>query len=135
MYLLLWPFIQLKNIKEVSNLVETQTFSVPAVRFCKQLEAFRKEVNKEMHPLQMVIFLEVVNKPRLTVNSNYIQKILAIGQSSASRHCKRLTLEAKDGYGLCIFVYGYNEYRSKYLELTTKGLLVAEAIRPVFNNP
>ncbi|PCS22539.1 hypothetical protein BTN49_1760 [Candidatus Enterovibrio escicola] len=37
-------------------MVKTQTFGILAVRFCKQLEVFRKEVNKEMHPLQMVIF-------------------------------------------------------------------------------
>ncbi|PCS22874.1 hypothetical protein [Candidatus Enterovibrio escicola] len=107
-------------------------FGVSGVRFRKQIEAFRKEVNHEMHILQMIIFVEVVNNPQHTVNPKYIKDLLAIIPSSASRHCKRLTNDVEDGYGLCQVVYGHNDYISKYLELTKKGEDLADTIRPVF---
>ncbi|PCS21830.1 MarR family winged helix-turn-helix transcriptional regulator [Candidatus Enterovibrio escicola] len=103
------------------------------VRFRRQVEIFRKEVHHDMHILQMLTFLEVVNNDKHTVNGKYIEKLLSIGQTSASRHCRRLLQKEKGGFfGLCVFTYGPKDALSKYLELTDEGKRLAVALRPLF---
>ncbi len=107
-------------------------------RFREQLISLRDEIHPEIHPLQMLIFLEVVNNPQYTVKAKYTEKLFNIISSSASRHCRRLTNTISaidgDGYDLCQVVYKDNDRVSKYLELTDKGVEVAEIIRPLFTD-
>lgn len=103
--------------------------------FRKQITAFRDLIHQEVHPLQMLIFLEVVNTPEYTVSQSYVRSLLGISQASASRHCRVLTTHvdpSKEGYGLCTWVFSETDFRTKYLTLTEKGKEVAEALRTVF---
>lgn len=103
--------------------------------FRRQIEAFRLFVYPEIHPLQMLVFIEVINSPAHTVSVNYVKQLLKISQSSASRHCRILTAHAspsKEGYGMCEWVSSPTDFRSKTLQLTAKGVEAAEAIGTYF---
>ncbi|KLV09654.1 hypothetical protein ABT56_00020 [Photobacterium aquae] len=106
-----------------------------SLKFRKQIEAFRETIHAEIHPMQMLVFLEVINNPPMTVSVSYINDLLVITQAAASRHCRALTERyspSRDGYGLCTWIQCPKDFRSKYLQLTEKGLLVAEKLRANF---
>lgn len=106
-----------------------------SLTFRRQVTAFRDLIHQEVHPLQMLIFLEVINTPEYTVSQSYVRSVLGITQASASRHCRVLTSRVdprKEGYGLCAWTFSETDFRTKYLVLTEKGKEVAEALREVF---
>lgn len=103
--------------------------------FKRQVEAFRALVHQEVHPVQMMVFLEVCNTPPLSVSVTYIKDELHISQAAASRHCRMMVDKyspSKEGHGLCRWVQDPKDFRSKYLELTEKGEAVREELRKVF---
>lgn len=106
-----------------------------AKTFRRQIEAFREYVHGEIHPVQMMVFVEVCTRPPLSVNATYIQHELGLSQAAASRACRALSERAspsREGYGLCRWVGVPEDARAKYLELTEKGEEVRDKLREVF---
>ncbi|WP_210499126.1 MarR family winged helix-turn-helix transcriptional regulator [Vibrio crassostreae] len=103
--------------------------------FKKQISAFREKVHQEIHPMQMLVFLEVCNTPPLSVSVSQIQDTLGLTQASASRHCRMMTEQyspSKTGYGLCEWVHSPTDFRAKFLKLTQKGKDLEAALSKLF---
>ncbi|OOE87029.1 MarR family winged helix-turn-helix transcriptional regulator [Salinivibrio sharmensis] len=103
--------------------------------FKKQILAFRALVSQEFHPVQMMIFLDVINQPKGTVTASYVQHAYGVSQVSASRHCRALTKRVnanRAGHDLCYWQLDDYDFRTKVLVLTEKGEQVAEEMRQHF---
>lgn len=103
--------------------------------FTDNIMAFRELVHDEIHPMQMVAFLEVMSTLPLTVSANHLCERFGISQASASRHCRVLTDRAgpnRKGYDICCWVYEPSDHRTKYLELTEKGRNLVEILNKRF---
>ncbi|WP_063654143.1 MarR family transcriptional regulator [Aliivibrio fischeri] len=103
--------------------------------FTDNIMAFRELVHDEIHPMQMVAFLEVMSTLPLTVSANHLCEKFGISQASASRHCRVLTDRAapnRGGYDICRWTFDPTDHRTKYLELTEKGHELVEMLNNRF---
>lgn len=106
-----------------------------ALAFIQQIEAFRSLIYTEVHPLTMMIFIEVIIKPENTVSPTYIKDRFNISQAAASRHFRTLTVRKdanKAGLGLCEVRYDPMNPKWKFLALTPKGREVAQQLSKHF---